>query len=110
MVERPHEHLTTGGLPHAALDAIRQVLVAHSIEGALLFGSRALGRQRPNSDIDIALEGDIPFDRLAKLQTAIDDLEIPQKIDLVPLAHVDDEALLDHIRRVGQRLLPTRPT
>ena len=46
------------GLPDAAIAAIRQVLVSHpEVEAAILFGSRALGRHRPASDIDLTLIG-----------------------------------------------------
>lgn len=44
------------GLPADALQAIREVLAAHpGVTAAILYGSRALGRERPGSDIDLTL-------------------------------------------------------
>jgi hypothetical protein len=46
------------GLPEEAIAAIRQVLASHpEVEAAILYGSRALGRHRPTSDIDLTLIG-----------------------------------------------------
>ena len=46
------------GLPETAIAAIRQVLASHpEVEAAILYGSRALGRHRPASDIDLTLIG-----------------------------------------------------
>ncbi len=46
------------GLPEAAIVAIQQVLASHpEVEAAILYGSRALGRHRPASDIDLTLIG-----------------------------------------------------
>ena len=46
------------GLPEAAVVAIQQVLASHpEVEAAILYGSRALGRHRPASDIDLTLIG-----------------------------------------------------
>jgi UMF1 family MFS transporter len=45
-------------LPEAAITAIRKVLASHpEVEAAILYGSRALGRHRPASDIDLTLIG-----------------------------------------------------
>ena len=50
--------LASTGLPETAITAIQKVLAAHpEVEQAILYGSRALGRQRPASDIDLTLIG-----------------------------------------------------
>ena len=77
------------------------------ILAAKLFGSRAKGNFRPGSDIDIAV--DSPSWQLSDLlsfQSLIDDLMLPYKIDIAVLHLVDDEALLDHINRVGITFYP----
>ena len=49
------------GLPEAAVIAIRQVLASHpEVEAAILYGSRALGRHRPASDVDLTLVWPLP--------------------------------------------------
>ena len=94
------------GLPAAALQAIRGVLAAHpGVEAAILYGSRALGRERPGSDIDLTLQGaGLQHRDLLDIELALDDLLLPWKIDLSLLAHIDNPSLLEHIRRVGQKL------
>lgn len=94
------------GLPVAALQAIRGVLAAHpGVEAAILYGSRALGRERPGSDIDLTLQGaGLQHRDLLDIELALDDLLLPWKIDLSLLAHIDNPSLLEHIHRVGQKL------
>lgn len=58
------------GLPEAAIQAIQHVLAAHpDVEQAIVYGSRAHGRQRPASDIDLTLIGpSISFGTLARIE------------------------------------------
>jgi len=94
------------GLPDAALTAIRQVLVSHpEVEAAIVYGSRALGRHRPASDIDLTLIGPaISAASLARIDADLDDLLLPWMIDLSCLASIHHPALLAHIERAGVEL------
>ena len=94
------------GLPEAAIEAIQQVLAAHpEVEQAILYGSRALGRQRHASDIDLTLTGPaITPSTLAQIEAELDDLLLPWMIDLSRLADLNHPPLRDHIARVGQVL------
>lgn len=94
------------GLPETAIEAIQQVLASHpEVEQALVYGSRALGRQRPASDIDLTLIGPaISFGTLAQIEAELDDLLLPWMIDLSRLADLSHPPLRDHIARVGQIL------
>lgn len=68
------------------------VLLSHPhLEAVWLFGSRAIGRHRPGSDLDLCLEGRqlTHSDRL-ELMVAIDDLLLPE--------------LEAHVQRVGRCL------
>jgi len=98
------------GLPDAAIAAIRQVLASHpEVEAAILYGSRALGRQRPASDIDLTLIGPaISAATLARIDADLDDLLLPWMIDLSCLASIDQPALLAHIERAGLELYRRR--
>jgi predicted nucleotidyltransferase len=98
--------LASTGLPETAITAIQQVLAAHTeVEQAILYGSRALGRQRPASDIDLTLIGSgISATALARIDADLDDLLLPWVIDLSCLASITHPALLAHIERVGQVL------
>lgn len=91
------------GLPNAAINSIACVLAKHSnIQQAILYGSRAMGTHRPNSDIDLCLVGpELPLTELLAIETELDDLLLPYKIDMSLHRSIDNPALLDHIRRVG---------
>jgi predicted nucleotidyltransferase len=101
------------GLPEHAIQAIQQVLAAHpEVEQAIVYGSRALGRQRLASDIDLTLIGPaIGLSTLARIEVELDDLLLPWMIDLSRLADLSHPPLLAHIERVGQVLysLTDRP-
>jgi predicted nucleotidyltransferase len=92
------------GLPEPAIQAIQKVLAAHpEVQQALVYGSRALGRQRPASDIDLTLIGPaIDVGTLAQIEAELDDLLLPWMIDLSCLADLNHPPLLAHIERVGQ--------
>ena len=98
------------GLPEAAITAIRQVLASHpEVEAAILYGSRALGRQRPASDIDLTLIGPaISAASLARIDADLDDLLLPWMIDLSCHASIHHPALLAHIERAGLKLYRRR--
>jgi len=94
---------TSYGLPIAAVARIRATLAAFpAIEKATLYGSRALGRHRPGSDIDLTLSGvDLDPRTLARLDAALDDLLLPWRFDLSLQASLQSPELIDHIERVG---------
>ncbi|MFM2080047.1 MAG: hypothetical protein RLZZ124_1599 [Cyanobacteriota bacterium] len=94
------------GLPEAAVTAIRQVLASHpEVEAAILYGSRALGRHRPASDIDLTLLGPaISAAALAGIDADLDDLLLPWIIDLSVYSAIRHPDLLDHIQRAGVAL------
>ncbi|MFM7235614.1 MAG: nucleotidyltransferase domain-containing protein [Cyanobium sp.] len=94
------------GLPDAAITAIRQVLASHpEVEAAILYGSRALGRHRPASDIDLTLIGStISATTLARIDADLDDLLLPWIIDLSCLTSLRHPALRAHIERAGLEL------
>jgi predicted nucleotidyltransferase len=69
---------------------------------AILFGSRAMGTHRPNSDIDLCLEApDLKFQDFLRLASALDNLVLPYSLDLVLQHHIDNPELVNHIQRVG---------
>jgi predicted nucleotidyltransferase len=94
------------GLPESAISAIQQVLAAYpGVEEAILYGSRALGRHRPASDIDLTLSGPaLTSHDLARIEADLDDLLLPWVIDLSCRADLRHPTLLEHIERVGQVL------
>ncbi|MFU8883985.1 MAG: nucleotidyltransferase domain-containing protein [Cyanobacteriota bacterium] len=91
------------GLPQAAVGAIQQVLASHpEVDAAILYGSRALARHRPASDIDLTLIGPaISATALARIDADLDDLLLPWMIDLSAYSAIRHPALLEHIQRAG---------
>jgi predicted nucleotidyltransferase len=75
------------------------------VEAAILYGSRALGRHRPASDIDLALIGPaLNATALARIDADRDDLLLPWMIDLSALSAIHHLALLEHIQYAGVEL------
>lgn len=93
------------GLSEQVLNLIRSVLVRHQqITGALVFGSRAKGTYKPNSDIDLALEGVDDFMQTARIAGELDDLPLPYTFDVQAVASIKHPGLREHIARVGVRI------
>ncbi|WPR77990.1 nucleotidyltransferase domain-containing protein [Algoriphagus sp. NG3] len=73
------------------------------IQKAVLYGSRALGTYRPNSDIDLTLVGEnLSFTEQLEIDNELDDLLFPYQIDLSVFHRLDHKGLIDHIERVGK--------
>jgi len=85
---------------------LRQVLARHPhIELAILFGSLAVEKARPDSDIDLAVASATPLDTAAKSALITDLAEtLGRSVDLIDLAQVG-EPLLGQILRHGRRIL-----
>lgn len=93
----------TFGLEQHIIDTIISVFEANSkIDKAYVFGSRAKGNYRTNSDIDIAIKGfDIGFDDVLKISSAFAEKGMQKSFDLVDYSSIKEPALKDHIDRVG---------
>lgn len=91
------------GLDSKTLELIRSVFEQFSqIHSVVLFGSRAKGNHKVGSDIDLCIQGDpIPFSLLTEIDSALNDLNLPYKIDLVLADQIINMDLLDHIARRG---------
>lgn len=91
------------GLQSEDISKINSVFKKYkSIDKVIIYGSRAKGNYKPASDIDltvISVDSDLTF--LFRLQTEIDDLLLPYKVDLSVYSLLDNENLKDHINRVG---------
>lgn len=86
------------GLPPETARKIAGVLRAHpEIGRAAIFGSRAMGNWRENSDIDLCLWGKIDEKLLARIAAELENLPVPQSFDLVVYDSIQHAALRDHI-------------
>jgi type I restriction enzyme, S subunit len=93
----------TDGLKDKYRKAIITILTDNKrVEKVVLFGSRAMGTFTPTSDVDIALFGDnLTLTDQAKLAEAIDELSIPQRVDILLHKSIKNEKLIEHIKRYG---------
>jgi len=93
------------GLTETDFQKMLDVFAQHPvIKKVVLFGSRAKGTYRPGSDIDLAISFEYPifFPQWLDLQIEIDELDLPQKIDMLDMGKIDNAELLAHIDRVGK--------
>lgn len=93
------------GLDARTCALVRSVLARHPEVGeARLFGSRALGRHRPESDVDLALYGELDEVLATRIAGELDELSLPYAFDVCVYSKVRSQPLRDHIDRVGRRL------
>jgi uncharacterized protein len=92
------------GLPVGTADQLRASLSHYpEVRQALLFGSRAMGTHRPNSDIDLCLDApDMSFPTYLQLAADLDEQLLPYSLDLVLKHQIDNPDFLSHIQRVGR--------
>lgn len=84
---------------HAVLSAIPEV------EKAIIYGSRAMGNFRYNSDIDLTLIGKkLGLTELLRIENELDDLLLPYQIDLSLFHQIDNRELVNHIEEYGKTL------
>lgn len=71
------------------------------IQRVVLFGSRAKGIARANSDIDLAIWGIENELQIASLSMELDELPLPYKFDVIAFPTIYNLSLRQHIERVG---------
>jgi predicted nucleotidyltransferase len=75
------------------------------VDKVILYGSRAKGTQKPYSDIDITILGDnLNLSVLQKIEIELDDLLLPYKFDVSLYNSIDNNDLVEHIKRVGKTI------
>lgn len=92
------------GLDEKIVEDIVNILKKYpEVESAKIFGSRARGKYRKASDIDIALFGDKLTSSInTKIFFEIDELYLPYKIDLINFNSIGSEnTIRDNILREG---------
>lgn len=93
------------GLSSSNINNINSVFKQYSeINEVIIFGSRAKGNHRDNSDIDLAIKGNnINLSVLQQIEIKLDELYIPVSIDLVVYNKIENTDLINHINRVGKQ-------
>ena len=101
--------MTCGGIPgipeEASLRLVETLAVHPGVAQIWLYGSRAMGRERLGSDIDLSLEGiELTHRDLLLLMDQVDDLLLAWKVDL-SIRHQLPAELEAHLQRAGIPLL-----
>jgi uncharacterized protein len=94
------------GIPEARLEQLLATISREPrVHGVVLYGSRAKGNYREGSDIDLCLDApELDYSSLLRMETELDDLLLPWKIDLAVRQKIDNPDLIAHIDRVGMTL------
>lgn len=71
------------------------------ITRVVLFGSRAKGNAKDNSDIDLAVAGCTSTLQIEALAEDLDQLPLPFQFDVQALETIHNAQLAEHIQRVG---------
>ncbi len=99
------------GLTPSELQTILQILqMFPEIDEAVLFGSRAMGREKRGSDIDIALKG-VGIESIASdvSQVLNSESPLPYYFDIIDYYSITEQELRDHIDRVGKTIYSKNP-
>jgi predicted nucleotidyltransferase len=86
---------------------LADVFRAHpEISEVRIFGSRAKGTHKPESDVDLALWGNVSELGAEAIAAELDELPLPYRFDVLPFDLIKLQPLREHIERVGIRLYP----
>ena len=94
-------------LPAPQLAQIKQLIAQHlPSASAFAFGSRVTGKARKHSDLDVAIERDLPFtwQELATLREALMESDLPIRVDVVDWEHCSPK-FREMAGRVQHRLI-----
>ncbi len=92
----------TYGINEDLLSKIKHLLTKYPVDKAYIFGSRAKGNYKNNSDIDLALEGENLNSKIVNLIK--DELEVlytALSFDVVDLKNLKKNKLIENIRGEG---------
>jgi uncharacterized protein len=88
--------------PHVITEIISVLKHFPKISDVVLYGSRAMGRFRPGSDIDLAIYGSgLEFRDKLDLSIALEDLDYPYSFDITIYDMIKNDALKNHIDEKG---------
>lgn len=94
------------GISAAQQDLLGEILATAGdrIDRVAVFGSRATGRYRPNSDLDLVLYGSADAAVCDRLWTLFQESPLPFSVDVVSYAAIDSPPLRTHIDAVARPL------
>ena len=91
------------GLSNKLLDEIKYIKNKTN-KKLLIFGSRARGDYKENSDIDIAVIDNVSQEEKYEIMDEFDKIDSELKIDLVFVQNIENKIFLDSIKREEKEL------
>jgi predicted nucleotidyltransferase len=91
------------GLTDQELSQLQSALgTIKGLEKAVVFGSRATGKHKANSDLDVALYGDgVGFGAIFDLEDTLYNAGFPHELDILLVSIIQDERLKAAIERTA---------
>ena len=91
------------GLKESEQDLIRGMLRRYpEVSEAKIFGSRAKGNARSNSDVDLVLWGALSLSAIAAIAGELEELPLPYLFDVQAYEAIRHRPLREHIDRAAQ--------
>lgn len=89
------------GLSDTVYNKIKNITIKYCKYNFKIYGSRARGDYKKESDIDIAIEGEVSVDDKINILNDFDLLDIPYMIDVVFINDLKKQELILSINREG---------
>ena len=94
--------MNTPDLPERTMRMLAKLFSAYpELTQVKLYGSRAIGKAKPYSDIDLATIGIVDPYRLGRLALDLEDMPIPQECDLTAYESIRYAPFKRHIDTFG---------
>ncbi len=93
------------GLDDEIIGKLKTIFARYeNIERVILYGSRAKGNYKTGSDIDLTLHGEglTLHNSVHPVMDEIEELLLPYTFDISVYSQIDNEGLIEHIKRVGK--------
>lgn len=91
------------GLPENVVKLLEDYFSTNpQILKVIIFGSRAMGRESPGSDVDLAIITISDCDISGRVKIDLEELPTPYLFDVVDYQRITHEPLREHIDRVGK--------
>ena len=93
------------GLPENVVHLLQNYFASKSETiRVYVYGSRAMGREKPGSDVDLAIVSKSDQDLSGTIQAELKELPTPYIFDVVDYGTISHQPLKEHIDRVGKLL------
>jgi uncharacterized protein len=99
--------MSTTGLTHTQLGYIQSTLEHYAPEATMLcvFGSRATGRYKAESDLDLVVYGPVAQSDIDRLFTVFEESFLPIRVDILAYDLITHAPLRHHIDEAAKPLL-----